>query len=705
VGGGLVLDSRRRRVTAQGALPALHALAEYCGVEVEFEDARGATQSATPETLRAVLAAMGLEAQDEDQAHATLVELQAREWELTLPPVQVCVPTERPSQIEINVPQDTARIEWQIELEDGQKLTGSANAEELTVAAQGAARGVRLAKLVLPLPHDLPLGYHHFALVNSKARSSLIVSPGQCWLSEDGDARYWGFAAQLYTVKTLRSWGIGDFSDLGELFRLTSEAGGDVIGINPLHALFPSNPAHASPYSPSSRLLLNVLYIDVVQVPEFLVSPSAKRFTHSPAFQERMDRARASRWVDYPTVASFKLTVLHDLFSHFVAHAEPDRRADFEAFRSRRDESFELACVFQALSEHLTTTDPTMQDLARWPVEFAHAQAPGVAQFRAEHAARITELMWLQWIADEQLAAATRAGPGMKIGLYRDLAVGADASSAERWTKPWAFAGAKVGAPPDLFQAEGQSWGLPPPHPMRWREEGFASFIGILRANMLHAGALRIDHAMGLQHLYWIPEGVTPAEGAYVKYPLEELLAILALESHRQRCIVVGEDLGTVPRGFRERMERGNVLSYRVLFFERAPETQEFLGTESYPALSLAVAANHDLPTLLGWWRASSTTRADREQLCRRLGLPTSLLPDFDEVAIAVHDFLARTPSVMVLAQLDDLTREAEPVNKPGDAESYPNWRRRLKIHLEDLHERSLLGGVVEAMGKRRRRS
>ena len=572
------------------------------------------------------------------------------------------------------------------------------------------------------LEGELPWGYHHLAIEPGDASILLVITPGRCWLPPalaEGQ-RLWGIAAQLYLLRSGTDWGIGDFGDLRKLVELAADHGADVIGLNPLHAMFPDSPEQASPYSPASRLLLNILNIDVTAVPELLHCPEMRNLIASEAFGNNVQACRAKHLVDYAEVTAMKLSVLEKLFDA----TDPAPRRAFEGFRGERGEVLERSCLFLALREHFAREDPSHADWHVWPEEYRDPTSPAVARFAEENRHRLDFLAWLQWVADEQLgaAAATARDRGMAVGLYRDLAVGADRAGAETWADATAVvSGAQVGAPPDIYNPAGQNWELPPFHPRALREEGYRSFIQLVRANMRHAGGLRIDHAMGLQHLYWVPQGQKPSAGAYVRYPIEDLIGILALESHRHQCLVVGEDLGTVPEGFRERMAEANILSYRVLFFEQEPETGTFLPPSAYPELALATVGSHDLPTLRGWWegrdidlkerlglfpevgeasRQRQARERDRMQLLKALRreklLPGGGEPDIPALARAIHAFLARTPSVLAMAQIDDLTDEADPVNVPATSDEHPNWRRRLSMTLEELAARSRFVDIAE---------
>ena len=707
-------------------LRGLRALADYCRIESEFRDARGEIQRASPDTLRAVLSAMSVDGSSEDRARESLAELRRREWADILPPICVCNLAQGVPRVDITLPESEQSVRWSLQLESGEVRQGAAKLNGLGLLERRADGGAVMERRSLQLPRDLPPGYHRLTVNDESPGATLVISPGRCFIPDsiEEGRKLWGISVQLYTVRSRQNWGIGDFEDLEELVQLMRGCGGDVIGLNPLHALFLDRPGQASPYSPLSRLLLNPLYLDVTAVPEYVDSREAHHTVQGAAFQERLAQCRHSDKVDYQAVTLLKRIVLQELFRTFHDRATSARREAFRAFRESRPRSFELACVFQALREWLVTNDPAMADPARWPERFRNADADGIAGFRQEQADRIEEMLWLQWIADEQLARASDAASGMAIGLYRDLAVGADPAGAERWSSPALFAKANIGAPPDLFNPGGQDWGLPPPNPFEWRQQGYQSFVDLLRANMAHAGALRIDHAMALEHLYWIPAGARANEGAYVRYPMEDLIGLLALESHRNRCLIIGEDLGTVPEGFRERMSDAGVFSYRVLFFERE-ETGEFIPPEKYPAKSLAVAANHDLPTVRGWWegvdielnakygneddasvsRAKEARRKDREQLCRAVGLAADPPPDADTVALAVHAFLARSASALTLVQLDDLTRETHPVNLPSAGDQASNWTRRVSVNLDDLTSASLLPAVAAEVSAARQAS
>ena len=698
---------------------ALDALAERVGIEPEFEDALGQRHETPPDKKKALLKAMELAAQDEAEAEATLGELDRQEWMRPLASCVVLYEGKLPS-VPLSLPAEHGSLRWTIALEDGSERAGEAAFPSLERVAEFELDGKTLERRLFLLPEDLPWGYHRLRLEGlNGAETSLIVTPGRCWLPE-GDAagrhpgegsrgRFWGMSAQLYLLRSERNWGIGDYSDLRGLVEIVRNQGGDAVGVNPLHGMFLDQPEQASPYSPLSRYLLNVLNIDVEAIPEFAATAAAQRMVTAPEFQERLTRARGAKLVAYQDVAAMKLPVLQAVFLQFESTAAPERKRAFEAFQRECDALLTTGCVFAAIRQYLTDQVPGHRDCGRWPEELRDAGSEGVTSFRQTHAALVRYHLWLQWVADEQLQAVKKACEGMAVGIYRDLAVGSSPSGAETWGNPGVMvAMAEVGAPPDILNTAGQNWVLPPFHPQRMKEDGYRSFIALLRTNMRHAGGLRIDQALALQRLYWIPRGGSPRDGGYLRYPTDDLVGVIALESQRNRGLGVGEALGTVAPGFRERMAEAQILSYRVLLLEKAKTG--WVEREGYPRLALSTASSHDLPTLRGWWEdvdldlrerlglvkpedvrhGREERNTDREallELFREEGLlEGDSWPVTEEFIDAAHRFLARTQAVLFMAQLEDTVAEPEQVNLPASMpDQYPSWCRRAPVTLEEL--------------------
>jgi len=468
--------------------------------------------------------------------------------------------------------------------------------------------------------------------------------------------RAWGFAVQLYGLRSARNWGIGDFGDLRALVELSASLGAGLVGVNPLHA------ASLSPYSPSSRHALNPLYIDVEALPGF-----SKRFVS----RAKLHKLRDAKLVDYEGVRRAKLEVLARLYD----------KAPRNLPRPVRD-----FALFEALAEKLGG------NWQQWPAEYRNPRSAAVARFARTNAGRVGFHAWLQAKAREQLDAVQKRALelGMPVGLYVDLALGADRGGAEVWSDQESYAlTASCGAPPDEFNPRGQDWGLPPYTPRALRARNFRPFAELLRANMPEGGALRIDHVMSLARLYWIPLGAKPDRGGYVSYPLRELLAVLAAESRRRRCLVIGEDLGTVPAELRAALAEAGVLSYRPLLFERA-------GPQSFPRDALACASTHDLPTWRGYWAAHDLKlrerlglavdpeKESRQRKADQASLAALLARQgLDRTARSAHAFLARTSCKLIALQPEDVLGALEQANLPGTVDQHPNWRRKLPLPLE----------------------
>jgi (1->4)-alpha-D-glucan 1-alpha-D-glucosylmutase len=484
----------------------------------------------------------------------------------------------------------------------------------------------------------------------SSAPAPAMPAAGRCFAPPVD--RVWGPSVQLYALRSARNWGIGDFGDLAAILEWAAARGAALVGLNPLHALFAHNPAHCSPYSPSTRLFWNALYLDVEAVPDFADCAPARALVRSAAFAARLSRLREAPLVDYPGVGAAKHEALRLLYARF-RDAPPSPA--FERFRT------------DDLRHH-----------AEWEARAAGEADPGYYEY-------------LQWQADAQLAAcaAKARALGMPIGLYLDVAVSVDRAGSEVAAHPGLFARrASLGAPPDAFNPHGQDWGLPPPRPERMRASGYALFRRTLAANMRHAGAIRLDHVMQLARLYWVPAGFPATAGAYVRYPLEDLMAVLAEESRQHRCMVVGEDLGTVPPEVREAMARAGIPGMRLLRFERAADGG-FVAPQDYPREALAALGTHDMPTLAGWL-ADPAFAADRAALAAALAAP----PDAENV----HAYLAATPCKVMLLQPEDALGVAEAWNVPGTTDDHPNWRRKLPLAVEDFARSAPLERVVRAI-------
>jgi 4-alpha-glucanotransferase len=717
------------KAKASAAGKALLQLARRMGIETEYINAAGKRVVISPDVIKSVLAAMQCDVPDEQQAENRLAELDAAESARRLPPVLVVREDRQPIRIPINEGRSNGNLHWRVVLEDG--TTGLQGTIRKSRSINGgAASGQRKKPAArLKLPQKLPLGYHRCEVEDSVM--PLIVTPSHCWLPsalEKGE-RIWGLAVQLYLLKSGRNWGIGDFSDLQALIDLAAKSGASVIGLNPLHAMFLDAPEHASPYSPASRLYLNVLNIDVNSIPELKSCTEAQNLIAAADFSQDLARVRAASAVDYQSVTKLKWDALRAVFRHFKRGATPERKNAFGEFVSEGGSALKQFCAFQAIRLKSETQDSSLDDWRAWPNELRRPDSPGVERFAANHSDEIEFLLWTQWVADSQLAnAAQRAkSEGMAVGLYRDLAVGSDARGAESWVQQdTVIESAHVGVPPDLWNPAGQDWGLPPFDPQKLRERGYWDYIQLIRANMRHAGALRIDHVLGLQHLYWIPRGNSPAQGAYVTYPFDDLAGILALESWRNQCLVIGEDLGTVPVGFRERLAEYRILSYRVLYFEREQDGGAFIMPAGYPQLSIATVGSHDLPTLRGWWssddielrkhhhlypdpavaKSHQKQRAEEktlllEALCEE-GFEAGDGENSSSLCLAVHGYLARCKAAIAMLQVENLTGEVSQVNLPATNFERANWRRRISIPVEDLAKDREIQANFELMRRER---
>ncbi|MEW6165641.1 MAG: malto-oligosyltrehalose synthase [Pseudomonadota bacterium] len=699
---------------------ALHRLAAHCGIAPDPVDLRDERRATTDATRRALLAAMGLPVHGDDPARI-LRALEDDAWLRRLPPVLV-VGADAPPRIELCLP--AAQLgrpwRWTLQLESGAAQQGDLVPARLPRVATRRVAGTDFWRGALELPGIAATGYHRFVLDapgGESAATRLIVVPARGYQPEAirGEGRVWGPDAQLYGLRSRRNWGIGDFTDLRNLVDLTADAGGGIVGTSPLHALFPDDPARVDPFRPSARGALNPLHLDIEAIPEFRECAAAQALVAAPAFQARLRGLRAEELVNYPAVAAAKREALDLLWRHFRERhlAQDGERA--QAFRRHRAEggaALERLARFEALHAHFRAADPASRGWPDWPEEYRDPAGPAVAAFAAAQADAVDFHAWLQWLADAQLAEVGRHSwrRGLGVGLLVDCAAGVDPGGADAWGWQDVYAtGVQAGAPPASL----------PMVPHRLRAAAYAPFVELLRANMRHAGALRIGRVTELARQFWVPAGSPDGAGAWVHHDADALLGILALESRRNQCLVIGDGLDAAPGEFCRRLAGADFLAHRPFLSERSADGG-FKPPADHERQALASAGAHDQPTLAGLWqgrdldartalglfpdealrermivgraqdRARLLVALEREGLLPEgAGIHPVAVPELTAPFLAaIHAWLARTPCRMLAIRPEDMLGVVEQACLPGSSDDgHPNWRRRLPLDLEDWRE------------------
>ncbi len=635
---------------------SLLALAQAAGIATSWTDVFGKSHDVAPPTLQAVLAALGFSTHTEEAIHQGMDRLAHSVDDL--PPL---ITAWRGEPVELPVRPDR----YKLTLEDGRNFDGY---------SENSAGGSRVPAILEPGYHRLEVG---------KLNTIVAVAPRRCFTVPEatGVSRGWGIAVQLYALRRRGDAGIGDFTALAEFATQAAERGAQAIGISPVHAQFSADPDRFSPYAPSSRTALNILHtaIDVQE----------------PALE-------ALDLVDWPAAARFRLGALRTMFS--AAQAEAGRQAQFAAFRNAQGQRLSAHALFEALHGHFFSTDSALWHWRDWPAEFRDPSSKAVAAFAESHADEVTFHAWLQFEADRGLAAAQTAcrQAGMGIGLISDLAVGTESGGSQCWSdQQETLLGLSIGAPPDLMQRSGQNWGLTAFSPVGLKQNGFSTYRGMLQTALAHAGGMRIDHAMGLNRLWVIPEGGTGADGAYLGFPEADLIRLIALESHRHSAIVLAEDLGTVPDGFQARLHDAGIDGMRVLWFERDKQDR-FTAPSHWDVRASAMTSTHDLPTVAGWWSGrdldwqeqlgrSANAQTQREHRARdRIALWDAMeasgaaageMPTPDEgerLADLACVHVGSSACELVMLPIEDALALVEQPNLPGTIDEHPNWRRRL---------------------------
>jgi 4-alpha-glucanotransferase len=650
---------------------SLHQLSAAAGIEVVWRDAAGKMQIVSDDSLRAVLNALELPCGSEAQiceSHAALVDESS-----TLAQPLVTSALNRPILL-AGVPG-----RYRITLESGRVLEG--------IAVRGKG-GIRL-----PALHEA--GYHRVEMYDTV--TTIAAAPARAYTLEDaaGGAKLWGLAVQLYSLRRKNGGGIGDFEALAEFVRQAGTHGADAVAISPVHAQFSADVSHYGPYSASNRAALNVLYAP-------------------------LDMADMSGdLIDWPAAATSRLQVLRDKFKNF----EDD--TSLLAFRREAGVELELHAVFEALHEALSANGPAARDFRNWPQEYQDPSNAAVAHFAREHERGITFHIWLQYLTDQGLAAAKQAacGTGMKIGLITDLAVGTSPAGSHSWTRQdEVLRGLEIGAPPDLFNRKGQCWGITAFSPRGLRHKGYTAFIGMLRHALRHAGGVRIDHVMGLTRLWVIPAGLPSAQGAYLRMPMDDLMRLIILESQRHKAVILGEDLGTVPPGFRKKLDIAGIAGLRVLWFER--KGKHFKPPQQWTKTAAAMTTTHDLPSVAGWWQEtdigwherlnmsdepSEARKSDRAELWsafQQSGATAAQKPDEQNGAAAADAacaHLGKAACTLALLPIEDALGLQEQPNLPGTISEHPNWRRRLPDDSDALFGRRDVVARLAALNNARK--
>ncbi len=723
-------------------------LADLVGFHRDYMNSYGEQVFACSVAQKALLQAMGYDLTDSNSIKSHIQQLQQATWQNILPSTAIIGLEQAEPHIKVSLAHsDYQTLLWQITTENNQQLKGSYTLSDLDLVEQTTLTTTKqqknvqhFAKYLLPLP-KLEAGYHQLTLTYADKQQScyLIYAPQTCYsTAQAAPYKMWGIAAQLYSLTSENNWGMGDFADLQQLVVNSAQQEVATIGLNPLHPLFQHNPAHRSPYSPTSRCFLNTLYINVEQIENFKTCIPAQAHYQSHNFQQRLALAKQAKHVDYCAVSALKFEIIELLYQDFIQNelaSHSEQAQAFLAFKKSGGEGLAQLALFEALYEYFHQQNPQSYGWTTWPEAYQQADSVAVLTFAKNNQTRINYFIYCQWLAAKQLLKAKQLANenNMPIGLYLDLAVGCDGAGVDVWSAPELYVkGASIGAPPDATNALGQNWGLTPMNPVALQEKGYQPLIKALRSNMQYAGALRIDHILGLMRQYWVAPDMDATQGVYISFPLTDILRIIALESHRNQCVVIGEDLGTMPDGFSELMAKAGLLSYKILFFERESDGH-FKAPEHYTAQALNTISTHDLPTLAGWWTgndlawrqklnlypntqmaiADEQHRAKDRQLLIKALVEKQLLTPSEVLAtqsaqldralsIAVQKFLALAPSHLQLIPLEDLLELVEQVNIPGTIDEHPNWLQKLPVKLEDLWQHQAVIEICKAMQQAR---
>ncbi|WP_111976397.1 4-alpha-glucanotransferase [Algibacillus agarilyticus] len=716
----------------------IEQLAQARGIESNYVDAWGKDAVVDPSVKVKLLAGMGYPVDDEEALKEAIEAETEEHWSSPLNPVTILRDTDSLlTSIRLPITAVNTEFNWLITTEQGQQYQAPFTPIDGNLVDVAQFDGLEYQEYLLEIDQLLPIGYHTLSIKSDdakvEAKQDLIIAPTACYKQPAiaQGKKGWGPSVQLYCIRTENNWGIGDFSDLTTLIKEVAARGAEFVGLNPIHALYPANSDSCSPYSPSSRRWLNSLYIDVKAVAGF-DTEAVQTLVNSADFQQKLQHARDVESVDYEAVTQLKHSALKLIFAWFNQQKD---QADFAAFVEEGGESLQQIAIFDAIQETVAATGEIAWGWPAWPDSLNEYHKEAVAEFAKNNAELVNYYCYLQWLADKQINACQQAAvdAGMSIGIYRDLAVGVSEGSAEIWANSDLYCtNASVGAPPDVLGPQGQNWGLPPMDPEKLIKQSYSPFVELFRSNMRACGALRIDHAMALLRLWWVPKGDTAKQGAYLYYPVDDLLALLALESHRNKCLVIGEDLGTVPDGIYELLQENGVHSYRVFFFEVAPDGG-FFSPAHYPVQAMSTLTTHDMPTLRGYWHCDdlnlgrevgvypdeevlqtlfASRHRDKQAILDTLhghqSISDAVPRDVEytemtqELNFGLQYHMAKGSSALLSLQLEDWMQMDKPVNIPGTSTEYPNWRRKLTMNLSEIFSQEAIDDLTARLTQAR---
>ena len=723
-------------------------------------------EDATQEMRKNILNALGYSVETEKKAEKTLKELLDAPFLEMISPVCI-LRKDRTSSINIHFPKGQDSFKWTLQEENESEYSGEVYINETELLETREINGVVYEKRCFELPVSPELGYHDFCVITSEgkeAKTKLIYTPEKCYFHLEENERCWGVPVQLFSLKSENNQGIGDFTDLGNFGKMLAKNKAGMLGLGPVHAMFPNVPEEASPYAPSSRTFYNHIYIDVTNVPDFKNSKKAKKLYNSADFQEKLTKIRNAPYIDYTTVTEIKTAILKKLYESFL---ETEFKQTPELIEiSNRGKAFHQFCidggselddfaVFQTLSEHFSREKTAPYNWKEWVAEYQDFNSKKVKTFAAEHADRIDFYKYLQWETERQLKEASEHCKDMSIGLYMDLAVGVSSTSAEVWSDPELFIKKMLVGVPPFAHIHGQNWKLAALNPVTLKKRAYLPFIKMLRNSMKYAGCLRLDHVFQLRRLYIFPDDQTPNQGAFVGYPAEDLMAIVALESHRNKCIIVGEDVGFDPKNFREEAKDFGFMRCRVMHDLR--KNRVFCNSEEYEKDAVVMSSTHDCSSLSRLWKNSYAHEGELIGLFDKQGLreiayesgildrtelnsvlertgaweavggkpvadPAHDTEEMPEKLIqAVATYLAKAPSFGMLMPLCDMFEMDKSVNIPGTMQKhtsmsknvnfraskkdvlYPNWRLKDAISIEKIEQQQIFKDIVEIINKERK--